>query len=246
MKNKKLRIIAYLVIMTLLLMVGVSMSYKETVNKDIDISSDSEFCDVIDLHYQTLHLANIRRENEEIEYNQYLAQLEEERIREEQEKLRLELEEVQRKEGVNFNVNDLRVKSNINAQEMHDILPATMKHLASAIVYSEQLYNVNAFFIASLVAYESGWATSARANNGSNNLTGMAVYSPNSRGMYFESQQECVIYTANHLSNNYLSPDGSYFSGYSIYGVNVRYAANKNWASNIATIMHQLLNTYKK
>lgn len=47
---------------------------------------------------------------------------------------------------------------------------------ASAFVEAEKKYGVNAFFMAGIVALESGFATSRRAIE-DNNLTGYEVYS---------------------------------------------------------------------
>lgn len=92
-----------------------------------------------------------------------------------------ELIEAKRIEGVTYLRENVKVISGITEEEMKEVLlktkgSKTMMHLANAFVDAEKKYGVNAFFMAGIVALESGFATSRRALE-DNNLTGYEVYS---------------------------------------------------------------------
>ena len=95
-----------------------------------------------------------------------------------------EMIEINRVEGVTYLRENVTVISGITEDEMKEVLmnttgSKTMAHLASAFVEAEKKYGVNAFFMAGIVALESGFATSRRAIE-DNNLTGYEVYSDSS------------------------------------------------------------------
>lgn len=185
------------------------------------------------------------------EYNNIVAQkemeeleLENERIAIEEAKIQAEYSESLRIQNVGYQSWNLSNVSNITHEEMYQVLAdTTMSHLAWAIVEAERVYEVNAFFIASIIALESGWATSQRAIN-SNNLTGMAVYGDDSPGMYFNSQDECVMETTKHLSDNYLTPGAIYYNGDSTAAVNIKYCESSDWHLKIDQIAYDLSHKY--
>lgn len=168
----------------------------------------------------------------------------EEKVKREKE-LEKEFEEKIRKENVSFNEDNILIKSNMLEDELYQILPDTMKHLSNSIIKAEDEYSVNAFVLSSIIALESSWGTSTRAIN-SNNLTGMAVYGDDSPGVYYNSQDECVIDTARQLKENYLSEDGIFFEGYSTYSVNIRYCESSNWYIKVNKIAYELLEKYDR
>src|SRR3712207_8956731 len=86
-----------------------------------------------------------------------------------------------------------------------------MEGLEYAFLEAEHKYKVNALFLVGLVATESNWGGSSRANR-SNNLTGYSVYSASSRGASFNSKGDCILRTASLLDTEYLSPSGLYRS----------------------------------
>ena len=78
-----------------------------------------------------------------------------------------EMIEINRVEGVTYLRENVTVISGITEDEMKEVLmnttgSKTMAHLASAFVEAEKKYGVNAFFMAGIVALESGFATSRR------------------------------------------------------------------------------------
>lgn len=166
--------------------------------------------------------------------------------KEQVEKLQNVIDEMNK--AVTFNSGDVRITS--GATEYHlkkALLGTSLYSLAGAFVQAEQNYGINAYFLASIVALESGWGESERANNGSNNLTGYAVYSDHSPGKYFSSKEECVFETARLLTEDYLTPNGIYFSdGYSSYHVNIKYSEDTNWCNKVEDITYTLLELSNK
>lgn len=144
--------------------------------------------------------------------------------------------------SVSFNPYDVSQPSGVTAYHMNKALLGTEMHsFAEVFVQAEKDYGVNAFFLAGIVALESGWATSDRARNGSNNLTGHAVYGDFSKGSYFSSPQECVLITARDIARDYLSPDGIYNNGLSVDGVNTKYCTSDDWSDKVTSIAYSLL-----
>lgn len=150
--------------------------------------------------------------------------------------------------SVTFNPGDVRITSGATEYHLKKALLGTSLHsLAGAFVQAEREYGVNAYFLASIVALESGWGESARANNGSNNLTGYAVYSDHSEGTYFSSKEECIMATARLLKNDYLNPEGEHFGGgYTSYNINLKYSADTNWCNKVENITYTLLELSNK
>lgn len=164
-----------------------------------------------------------------------------------------ELEE-QRKLNVTYSRSDMTLASGITKKELKAVLmhyegASTMAHLSDALVDSEEKYGVNAFTMAAIVALESGFATSRRAVE-DNNLTGYEVYSDDSEGRLFVSQDESVLHTARHLSKNYLTEGGMYYGGLSVDDVQVNYCPDegkgKNWDEKVDKIASGFLEVYKE
>ena len=183
---------------------------------------------------------------------------------EEIEKLKIEYEKLQdrrkneemieenRVEGVSYLRENVTVISGITEEEMNEVLinttgSDTMAHLASAFVEAEKQYGVNAFFMAGIVALESGFATSRRAIE-DNNLTGYEVYSDSSEGRLFSSHQESVLHTARHLSKNYLKEDAMYYNGLSVDAIQIMYCPDeeedKKWEEKVDYLASNFLKTY--
>ena len=156
---------------------------------------------------------------EKVEYK-----IEQDRLKElEVQRIRFEEEmELTRKLNVGFDPYDLTVPSNITYEELYNVLEGTgLEDIATSLVDSE-CYNVNSFILCSIVALESSWGKSQKALN-YNNLGGVGVYNDNTVGAIYSSRSECIFSMAEFLSRDYLSADGVYFNGYSIWDVNIKY-----------------------
>lgn len=165
-----------------------------------------------------------------------------------------ELIESKRIEGVTYLRENVTVISGITEEEMKEVLlktkgSKTMMHLANAFVDAEKKYGVNAFFMAGIVALESGFATSRRALE-DNNLTGYEVYSDSSEGRLFSSHEESVLHTARHLSKNYLKEGAMYYNGLSVDAIQLMYCPDeeedKKWEYKVDYLASNFLNTYDK
>jgi len=198
---------------------------------------------------ESLLLNNI---DSEIENNEDI-----EKLRIEYEKFQKMLMEDENKEknriqGISYLREDVTVISNITEEEMKEVLinttgSKTMAHLASAFIKAEKEYGVNAFFMAGIVALESGFATSRRAVE-DNNLTGYEVYSDSSEGRLFSSHDESILHTARHLSKNYLKEDGIYYNGLSVDAIQLMYCPDegkdKRWEEKVDYLANNFLKTY--
>lgn len=186
---------------------------------------------------------------------------EEERLRLEEEKARLEAERLEaerleevRKSSVTFNPNNLLEVSGIHAYELENVLLNTseghnMVDYAKYFVEAEQIYGVNALFLCAIAAQESGWARYA-AGNGTN-LTGYAVYNSTSEGKTFEGGiRENILETGRLLKEHYLTEGGAHYNGIDIRSVNIRYCLDKNynvdynWSESISSIASMLNDIY--
>ena len=151
--------------------------------------------------------------------------------------------------NISYNPNDINNKSNATHYHLKKAFKGTkMQGLENAFVKAEKDYGVNAIFLASLVANESGWNDSDRAKDGSNNITGHAVFNDLSRGSTFDSKEECVLSTARLIKKHYINPKGKYYNGEDIWGINKMYSINKDksinwkWSEDINSIANDLKN----
>ena len=139
-----------------------------------------------------------------------------------------------------YNPYNLLEPSNITNEQAYELLEGSALQTVSRIYpYIESVYGINAIFLMALNIEESGHGTSSLAIN-NNNLGG--VKDRYGGWAYFDDWGNCVEYIADLLYNEYLSEDGLYFNGLSIYDVNVRYCEVYEWSENINQIAYELLN----
>lgn len=183
---------------------------------------------------------------------------EEARIKAEEERLAEErrVAEIIRKNSVGVNLDNVLEPSNITPEELYQVFiemgKEEMSNLAWAITDAEYYTGINSLFLASLIAHESAYNTSYRATY-QNNVTGFAVYNSGAEGSYFVDKYSCIIQTAEWLKNEYLSPSGRYFNGYTTYHVNIKYCLNEagtetdfNWSTTINNIAKTIESYYHK
>lgn len=204
-----------------------TISYLRTTENNILLPQIKSVRDLIE--------EDTQRKLEEIEQRR----AEEERIKKEQEeiarleaeRLALEQKEIARKEMVGVNLDNVLEPSNITAEELYQVFmfldKPEMAQLSWAIVESEAITNINSLFLAGLIANESSYGTSYRAVY-QNNVTGFAAYNSSAEGSYFVDKYSCIIQTAEWLKNEYLSPEGKYFNGYTTYHINIRYCLTED------------------
>lgn len=124
--------------------------------------------------------------------------------------------------------------SYVTVEELYSGLLYGLKDYAGYFVDAEQKYGINAIFLASVAALESGWCRTEIALN-NNNLFGYK----NSTGdgfRKFSTKAESIYVVAKHLKDNYLTEGGTYYNGLSVEDVNIKYCEQKWWASEINAV----------
>lgn len=128
--------------------------------------------------------------------------------------------------------------SNLTPEQLEEGLLYNLKDCSETFIQAETDTGVNAVFLASVAALESGWGRSDVALY-QNNLFG---WTSSSGYSYFSSYDECILIVAENLKSMYLQPDGKYFSGYEVSDVNKHYNGSKFWEDNVQDIMTQIQN----
>ena len=137
---------------------------------------------------------------------------------------------------------DLRKPSGLDMEKADALLEGTgLEGLGKAFVEVEERYQVNAYYLIAHAAWESGWGKS-RISREKNNLFGFAAYdkSPYRSAKGFSSKEEGIDVVAKYVDKHYLNPNGRFFNGPHLKGMNVRYATDDNWQRGIAKIMTSL------
>jgi beta-N-acetylglucosaminidase len=135
-----------------------------------------------------------------------------------------------------FDSSNVTSTSNVNEFGLSLALKDTgLEGLESAFIKAEKEYGINAIFLTSLVAQESGWGNSNRAKT-QNNLSGYAVYSDSAEGKTFSSKTESIMATARLLKDHYVGK-----GLYDISSINNKYSADDNWDRGIHSIASDLL-----
>lgn len=159
-----------------------------------------------------------------------------------------------RKDNVTFNQYNVLEPTGLTAIELYNTLiginNGVLAEFAWTLQECEEIYGINAFFLAGIIAHESGWVTSDRALY-QNNLTGHAVYDSGATGTYFNSQDESIYNTAKLLYNNYLLPSGNNYHGESVRAVNKDYCLTEDrtatdyiWSDSIISIANNFNSYY--
>ena len=143
------------------------------------------------------------------------------------------------KKEIVYNPYNLREKSNLSKEQIHNLLEGSnLQVLANSYYEMENIYNINAIFLMALNMEESGHGTSELALL-NNNLGG--VKSASGGWAYFSDWNHSLEYIANLIDEMYLSEDGAYYNGTSVYDVNIKYCEGEQWAYNLNAITEELL-----
>lgn len=122
---------------------------------------------------------------------------------------------------------DLTTPSGLSSEELAAGLRGELVNLAGEFIAAEQKYGVNAVFLASVAALESGWGKSCFRPN---NIFGWS-------GKDFVTKAECIDFVASKIAEHYLSENGKYYNGKTVSGVNVCYNGSDFWARKVTEIM---------
>lgn len=134
-----------------------------------------------------------------------------------------------------FAVPDITEPCGMTAEELGERLKYDLKPYAQAFIYAEEDYEINACFLASIAALESGWG---RNQFRKNNIFGFGKKE-------FDSVEHCIDYVAWFLRKNYINEDGRYFNGATIEGISVCYC-DAEWAKLVRNIYLNFYGEYKK
>ena len=137
---------------------------------------------------------------------------------------------------------DLRTKSNLNAIDYDTMLDGTNLYgIGKALEQAEKKYSVNGLYLMGLCILESGWGTSDFAVK-RNNLVGWNAIDANPQlASTFESKEQCILYVAEKLQQNYLTEGGAYFEGYTAKDIDIHYCTDKKHANKIVNIVNNLI-----
>lgn len=137
---------------------------------------------------------------------------------------------------VNSECQGVLIPSNLTSAELERGLLYSLKECAPAFIEAEKQTGINAVFLASVAALESGWAESNLSNT-HNNLFGWTL---SSGFMQFDSKEECILYVASRIKELYLTEDGMYFNGYEVSDINICYNGRQHWEDSVNSIMYDI------
>jgi beta-N-acetylglucosaminidase len=109
--------------------------------------------------------------------------------------------------------------------------------LGTGFMNAEHTYHVSARYFVAHAILESAWGTSAIAQD-KHNLFGYGAddANPYQDAVSFPSNDACIQFVAQRVSQDYLSSSGAFYHGPTLRGMNVDYASDPEWASKIALI----------
>ena len=91
----------------------------------------------------------------------------------------------------------------MSTEELEGVLKGELKQYAQEFLHAEEDYEINACFLASIAALESGWGEHRFK---ANNIFGFGR-------MEFESVPKSIDYVAWYLRKHYLNENGKYYRG---------------------------------
>lgn len=197
---------------TLIIGVGIFINFNEV---------EKEITPQIEWSFETVN-ENLYKVTEEVK----LKAIEEaKKIEEAKPKLNLQT--------INNNYNVFQ-PSNLTTEQLQSALNNTygakLAPHASTFIHAEKEYSVNAIYLASTIALESGWG---KYTTGSNNIAGWTL----SRGGYrsFSSRDDCILYVARNLSSDYKPRVGE-----KLKDVTGRYCPEPTYPGKVKSIMNIL------
>jgi hypothetical protein len=129
---------------------------------------------------------------------------------------------------------DVRKKSDITAEQLDAKLKNRLEGCGQIFIDAQEIYGINAEFLAAIAIHESGNGSSAAARR-KNNFFGLM----GKRGqLKFESPAECIMCAAENLTK----PTGYYFGKgrYTIASIGKKWATDRKWATRVAAAMRSI------
>ncbi len=122
----------------------------------------------------------------------------------------------------------------------HAVSSSVLQNTGAYFIEAQKSYGVSAQYLVAHAIIESAWGTSYFARN-RNNLFGYEAYTsdPNAAAS-FRSIEYDINFQAWFVRNAYLNPNGSFYNGSNLDGMNVDYATDPYWANSIARVMSEI------
>ena len=153
-------------------------------------------------------------------------------------------------QSTNLSLEDYKKILSGNGSDKNHILEEN----AEVFYQMDKNYHINGVFLAAIAIHESGWGTSAIAQE-KKNLFGFRAYddSPFESSASFENYAKGIELVARTLVKYYINEEGtpiyeeevakgSYYHEPTVKGVNVRYASDENWHNKVYKYMQYLYN----
>lgn len=128
---------------------------------------------------------------------------------------------------------DIMQPSNMSSDDLVNALGESRSGLipyADAIIEAEQVYGLNALYLAATLGYESGWG---RYESGINNIAGWKDEYGGWKN--FNSEYECIMTVANGLVNDFVVTQGSLLTN-----IVDRYCPDDGYLNMLLTLMYEL------
>lgn len=133
---------------------------------------------------------------------------------------------------------DLREPCGLTAEQLDKGLLHNLVGYGEDFLEAEKEYKVNAVALASIAAHEGAWGKSNASIN-KNNFFGWGP------GIYFETPKDGIFTVAESLYKNYLDPDGKWYNGSNLKGVNVIYCSTGpepgEWKNMVVDTMNSIM-----
>ena len=145
---------------------------------------------------------------------------------------------------ISYSSENVLTASYVTGDELAKGLQGDLKPYAWCFVEMEKEYGINAIFLSSVAALESGWCSTDNAIY-KNNLFGFK--NSNGEGFRsFSSKEDSIRTVAKFLKSNYLTEGGIYYNGLSVGAVNIKYCEQMDWAGKGDKIAEGIIGRIEK
>lgn len=139
-------------------------------------------------------------------------------------------------EAFGYELPSIEEPCGLSTEELEAVLKHDLKQYAQDFLDAEEEYEINACFLASIGALESGWG---RYCFKPNNIFGFGRKA-------FDSVPDCIDYVAWYLRKNYLNENGKYYRGGTIDDIAKVYCPGiEAWPKLIKQIYGGMVNDNK-
>ena len=131
--------------------------------------------------------------------------------------------------------------SSVTAYELNRYFSGSnLEGTGEYFIRAEQLYGINAVFLAAVAVHESACGSSPMARH-KNNLFGWGALDrdPN-LAMSFGSKMDCINMVGSDVAAWYLTPGGRCYKGGTLEAVNSVYASDPTWATAVGQFMQAI------